>query len=466
MNSTASSYADLTVHYSLEAENSVLGALILDNASWLKIGHLLQCSDFYSSLNRRVFSALRSLLDIGKPADVILVAQSIAVEGDVQGIFVYLTDLLQNTPSSANIVHYANIVRDYRIRRDVMTMAQELYWAAAKETNLSASDLVEQAISKVVGMADERKLGPAPQSLGRVLSTVIEAIEVRARTGMVGLSSGFSSLDRLINGFQVGDLVIIAGRPGMGKTTLAQNIAENVASEGGISLFVSLEMSAEQLGERFAARFGNIGTERLRAGNVSVTELEDIKKIRGHNRSECLVVADDPAMAYVSRIRASSLKLKLEKGRLDLVVIDYLQLLTAYNGSKVNRNEELSGITRSIKLLARELKVPVLLLSQLSRRVEDRPDRRPILSDLRDSGAIEQDADLVLMCYRDDYYDKNSRQSGKAEIIVRKNRMGPVGGVLMDFDGRFCRFADAGSNNMRAPEEKGGAQKKGLRALS
>lgn len=255
-----------------------------------------------------------------------------------------------------------------------------------------------------------------------------------------GLSTGFEDLDRQTCGLQPGDLIIVAGRPSMGKTTLAVNIAENVAVEGKVAFVISLEMAARQLAERSVARFGEIDTQRMRTGRLSQGDFTRLTSALGRLETQKLVIADDPRLANASRVRIAARKVRQRHGRLDLIVIDYLQLMQGEGG---NRNEELGGITRALKLLAREIGCPIILLSQLSREVEKRTDKRPLMSDLRESGAIEQDADVILMAYRDDYYVEGSPFKGLAEILIRKQRMGPLGEVFLTFQGQHSRFLDA-----------------------
>ncbi|EKE17225.1 MAG: hypothetical protein ACD_10C00559G0004, partial [uncultured bacterium] len=305
-----------------------------------------------------------------------------------------------------------------------------------------AGALVEQVTGLVMGLADTRHAGREPQSIGELLPGVLEALEQRTekRGQIAGLPTGFRDLDRLTCGLHPGDLVIVAGRPSMGKTTLAVNIAENVAVDGGAAFVVSLEMAASQLAERSMARFGSISTQALRSGDLDDDGYSRISASLARLYEKRLVIADDPTLSHVARIRLAARKIRQRMGGLDLIVIDYLQLM---RGEGNNRNEELGGITRALKLLAREMACPIVLLSQLSRKVEERTDRRPMMSDLRDSGSIEQDADVVLMCYRDDYYHDDSQFKGFAEVLIRKQRMGPLGDVRLVFQGEFSRFCDA-----------------------
>ena len=438
--------------HSLEAEQAVLGGLLLDNTAWERLDGQLAGGDFYHADHRRIFNTVAVMLNRGQPADVVTVHEALRADGaaDQAGGLTYLNDLVQNTPSAANIRRYADIVRGCRVRRDVMALGHDI--AALAEDAARASDtagLVEKITGMVMALADTRHAGREPQAIGELLPGVLDELQARADRGgeISGRRTGFRDIDRLTCGLQSGDLIIVAGRPSMGKTTMAVNIAENVAMDGGVAFVVSLEMSAAQLAERSVARFGQIDTQALRSGNLNRSQYEGLSTALGRLERQRLVIADDPALASVARVRLAARKIRQRMGALDLIVIDYLQLMRS-DGS--TRNEELGSITRALKLLARELDCPVVLLSQLSRRVEERTDKRPILSDLRESGAIEQDADVVLMAYRDDYYHPDSPLGGYAEALVRKQRQGPQGVAHLEFQGQFSRFLDAEPHRLAA----------------
>lgn len=429
--------------HSIEAEQSVIGGMLLDNNAWERIAGLVSDADFYRDEHRRIFRHIVTMLDRGQPADVVTVAESLddTNESEATGGLAYLGELAANTPSAANIRRYAEIVRERRIRRDVLAMGHrvtELATTAGSDT----AELVEQVTGLAMGLADTRHAGREPMAIDDLLPDVLAVLESRTeKRGLVsGLSTGFRDLDRMTCGLHPGDLIIVAGRPSMGKTTMAVNIAENVAVAGGCAFVVSLEMGASQLVERSLARFGNISTQALRSGDLDVEGYRRVSDSLARLTGKRLVIADDPTMSHVARIRLAARKVRQRRGGLDLIVIDYLQLM---RGDGNTRNEELGDITRALKLLAREQACPIVLLSQLSRKVEERPDKRPLMSDLRDSGSIEQDADVVLMCYRDDYYRQDSPFKGFAEILIRKQRMGPLGDVRLVFQGEFSRFCDA-----------------------
>ncbi len=445
---------------SIEAEQSVLGGLLLDNSAWERIAGRVSDADFYRDDHRRIFRHITRMLDRGQPADVVTVAESLedSNETELTGGLAYLGEIASNTPSAANIRRYAEIVRERRTRRDVLAIGYRIADLAASAVG-DTGTLVEQVTGLVMGLADTRYAGREPQSIDELLPSVLEALEQRTeKSGQIsGLPMGFSDLDRLTCGLQPGDLVVVAGRPSMGKTTLAVNIAENVAVSGGTAFVVSLEMAASQLAERSMARFGSISTQALRSGDLDEEGYSRISVSLAQLHEKRLVIADDPALSHVARIRLAARKVRQRMGSLDLIVIDYLQLML---GDGNTRNEELGGITRALKLLARELSCPIILLSQLSRKVDERLDKRPLMSDLRDSGSIEQDADVVLMAYRDDYYHSDSPFRGFAEIVIRKQRMGPLGEVLLNFQGEFSRFCDVRQHELAEAKERAASTRK------
>lgn len=428
--------------HSVDAEQGVLGGLLLDNRAWDRLGDLLAVEDFYRHDHRLIFGAAAKLLNASKPADVLTVHDALqsAGQGKEAGGLEYLNAIAQNVPSSANIRRYAEIVREHRVRRDMAVVGQQIGELANEPGEPTA--LVERATALTMALADARDAGQDPKSIGELLPGLLDALEARMEHGgaVSGLSTGFEDLDRQTCGLQDGDLIIVAGRPSMGKTTLAVNIAENVAIDGKVAFVVSLEMSSGQLAERSVSRFGEIDTQKLRTGRLSQGDFTRLTSALSRLESQRLVIADDARLANVARIRLAARKVRQRNGRLDLIVIDYLQLM---QGEGSNRNEELGGITRALKLLAREMGCPIILLSQLSREVEKRSDKRPLMSDLRESGAIEQDADVILMAYRDDYYIPDSLFKGMAEILIRKQRMGPLGEVYLTFQGQHSRFLDA-----------------------
>lgn len=425
----------------IEAEQSVLGGLLLDNRAYDRIDGKLKAGDFYSAAHQTIYRAIVGLLSRGEPADVITVSDALekAGEADNVGGLVYLGDLASNTPTAANIRAYARLVVDAKDRRDMIQAGQRII-ELATDKNDDAIARADRATRIVMDLSDGRGSNE-PTIVSDLMGSVLDTLQKRIDAGgaISGLSTGFVDLDKATTGLHPGNLVVLAGRPAMGKTTLGVNIAENVAIDGGTALVFSLEMPGDDLIERSMARAGGINTQTLREGRLNDVDWTRLTAALGKLNDIRLFVDDDPSTATVPQIRRKALRIKRERG-LSLVVIDYLQLMRGEGG---NRNEEIGGITRGLKLLARELETPIILLSQLNRSVEDRTDKRPMMSDLRESGAIEQDADVILMAYRDDYYNPNSAFKGYAEILIRKQRMGPTGTVPLIFQGEYSRFCNA-----------------------
>ena len=433
---------------SIEAEQSVIGGLLLDNNAWDRIADILTEADFYQDDHRRIFAAIRRLVETGKPADVVTVFEALEATNQVEqtGGLAYLGEIASATPSAANIRRYAEIVADKAMRRRLAQTAAEIADLANKPG--AARDLIDEAQGQLIALADTGPARSEPRGIGDILHRAIEQIEKNAESkgGIVGLPTGFADLDRKTSGLHSGDLVIVAGRPAMGKTCLALNIAEHSALAGRSVLVFSLEMADEQLAQRSIASIGGIPLQRLRSGQLQ--DPEDYARMAvalGKLHESKLVIDETPSLT-ASQMAARARRIKRRQG-LDLVVIDYLQLM---RGDGNTRNEELGAITRTLKLMAKELKVPVILLSQLSRKVEERTNKRPMMSDLRESGAIEQDADLILMLYRDEYYNEGSEWRGYAEAIIAKQRMGETGSFHMVFDGEYSRFRNADQASVRA----------------
>lgn len=425
----------------IEAEQSVLGGLLLENGSYERIDGTLTAHDFYSTAHQAIYRAIVSLLSRGEPADAITVSDALEKTGESENVggLAYLGDLAANTPTAANIKAYAKMVLDAKGRRNLIQAGQRII-ELGQDKSTDTITLADQAASIVAKLSDQRG-GNDPAMISDLLVKAVDNIRERIDSGgsISGLSTGFVDLDRAMTGLHPGNLVVLAGRPAMGKTTLGVNIAENVAINGGTALVFSLEMPSDDLAERSIARAGGINTQALREGRLTAEDYERLSAALAKLNGTRLIIDEDAATGTVAQIRRKALRVKREGG-LSLVVIDYLQLMRGDGG---NRNEEIGGITRGLKLLAKELHVPIVLLSQLNRGVEDRTDKRPMMSDLRESGAIEQDADVILMAYRDDYYNPNSTFKGYAEILIRKQRMGPIGTVPLIFQGEYSRFCDA-----------------------
>ena len=437
---------DYTAMHAPEAEQSVLGALLLVADSFDRIGDLDE-SDFFAAQHRSIFRRIAFMHANRMPVDVVTVSEALQSVGELESVggFAYLAELAAGVVGASNIKRYAEMVAEKRMLRDLLAASVEITEIATAQTGQSAADRIDTAQAKLFSLSEAKAGRTEAVEIGSLLPDFITELERRVECGggITGLATGFDDMDRITKGFQPGDLIIIAGRPSMGKTAFAVNVAEHVALNDGVALVFSMEMPAKQLTERVVSSIGMIDNDRLRTGSLNDEEYQRLTFALSRIDKSGLLIDDSPALS-VAQMSGRSRRLKRLKGRLDLIVIDYLQLMGgSTSGKNQNRNEELGAITRGLKLLARELSVPVVALSQLSRKVEERADKRPMLSDLRESGAIEQDADLVLMAYRDDYYDANSPFKGLAEMLIRKHRMGSVGDVRLVFQGQFSKFQNA-----------------------
>lgn len=435
--------------HSIEAEHSLLGGLLLDNSAWHLIGDVLRESDFFRDDHRRIFRHIARLIQQGLPADVVTVANAIerSNEVDQTGGLGYLGEIANATPSAANIEGYARIVSDDAARRRLAGVAAQIESLAyGRGDARSAIDEAQRLLMDVADVVTSRT-GPTP--IGDVLGSVVEDIDARSLSdsAISGLGTGFVDLDAKLSGLNRGDLVIVAGRPAMGKTCLAVNIAEHVSVNlNKPALVFSLEMSKEQLTTRAIASMGTVSVERLRSGRLLDPDWDGVTRALGKLKEAPLIIEESSGLS-VSEMTTRARRVMRSQG-LALIVVDYLQLMPGDTKNDQNRNYEISALTRSFKLMAKELNVPVLLLSQLSRKVEERTNKRPLMSDLRDSGAIEQDADVILMVYRDEYYNPASSDAGTAEILIVKQRMGATGEVRLAFQGEFSRFGDLARDDL------------------
>ncbi len=433
--------------HSIEAEQSVLGGLLLDNAAWDRISDLLREDDFYRFDHRLIWHHVRRLIELSRPADVVTVHESLESTGkaDEVGGLAYLNALAHNTPSAANIRRYAEIVHERSLLRKLVSAADEIVAAAFNPQGKEARELLDEAEARVFRIAQESaRGGDGFQEIQPLLASVVERIdELYHREGdsdVTGVPTGFVDLDRMTSGLQPGDLVVVAGRPSMGKTSLAMNIGEYVAIEQGLPVAVfSMEMGATQLAMRMVGSVGMLDQHRMRTGKLRA---EDWPRLTSavQRVQEAQIYIDESAALNSTEIRGKARRLARQCGQLGLIIIDYMQLMSSVGGKSENRATELSEISRSLKGLAKELNCPVVALSQLNRSLEQRPNKRPVMSDLRESGAIEQDADLILFIYRDEVYNPDSPDKGTAEIIIAKQRNGPIGTVRLTFQGASTRF--------------------------
>ena len=431
--------------HSVDAEQSVLGGVLIDNGAWDRIADVVTAAHFYRNDHRAVFEAVSSLCDEGRPCDAVTVAERLDRDGrlELSGGLAYLAELTQNTPNAANIVAYAEIVRERAVLRDLIRTSTEIAESAFRPQGRAAHELLDEAERRIFEIAERGGSGRRESvAIRDVLSSVMERIDELSRleSAITGVSTGFKDLDRDTAGLQRGDLIIIAGRPSMGKTAFAMNIVEEAAIRAELPVVVfSMEMPAEQLTMRMLSSLGRIDQQKVRTGRLDHDDWPRLTSPLAMLNNTDIFIVDDPALTPIE-LRARCRRLKREHG-LGLVVIDYLQLMHV-PGTRENRATEISEISRSLKALAKELMVPVVACSQLNRRLEDRQNKRPVMSDLRESGAIEQDADLILFIYRDEVYNEGSKDKGKAEIIIGKQRNGPIGKINLTFLGRFARFED------------------------
>lgn len=432
--------------HSQEAESSVLGGLLLDNNSWDKVADLLVEADFYRYEHRLVFASITSLVNTNRPADVITVFEQMQSQGKAEevGGLAYLNSLAQYVPSSANIRRYAEIVRERSILRKLVSVSDEIATSALNTNGRPVTNILDEAEQKIFSIGEEgSRMRQGFQSMDKLVVQLLDRVEEMSQNpnDITGVPTGFFDLDRMTSGMQAGDLIVLAARPSMGKTALAINIAEHVALQEDLPVAVfSMEMGASQLAIRIVGSIGRIDQGRLRTGKLIDDEWPRLSDAIERLKTVSLSIDETPGLT-TSELRASARRLARSCGKLGLVVVDYLQLMSGSGGGDgENRATELGEISRGLKMLAKELQCPVIALSQLNRGVEQRTDKRPMMSDLRESGAIEQDADVIMFIYRDDYYNKDSKEPGVAEIIIAKQRNGPTGTVKLTFLKPITKF--------------------------
>ncbi|WP_438313939.1 replicative DNA helicase [Sporosarcina sp. FA9] len=435
-----------------EAEQSVIGAIFLEPQALITAAEILIPEDFYRMAHQKIFNTMIKLSDKGQAIDVVTVTEELSAKKELEDVggISYLTEIANSVPTAANILHYSNIVEEKALLRRLIRVATTIVEDGyTREDEVEA--LLSEAEKKMMEVANRKNAGDF-KHIKEVLVSTYDNIELlHTQTGDVtGIPSGFRDLDRITAGFQRNDLIIVAARPSVGKTAFALNVAQNVATKTteNVAIF-SLEMGAEQLVMRMLCAEGNIDSQVLRTGALQTEDWRKLTMAMG-NLSNAGIFIDDSSGLRVSEIRSKCRRLQQEHG-LGMVIIDYLQLLSGSAGSGENRQQEVSEISRSLKGLARELQIPVIALSQLSRGVEQRQDKRPMMSDLRESGSIEQDADIVSFLYREDYYDKETEDENMIEIIIAKQRNGPTGTVKLAFAKEYNKFVNVDWSQHESP---------------
>ncbi|AIN47472.1 replicative DNA helicase [Candidatus Palibaumannia cicadellinicola] len=432
--------------HSLEAEQSILGGLMLDNKRWDNVSERVTTPDFFHRPHRLIFREMQRLLDMSKPIDLITLSESLEQKGELDAVggFAYLAELSKNTPSVANISAYADIVRERAVVREMITVAHEIANAGYDPQGRSSENLLDFAESRVFQIAENRaNKDEGPKSIDRILEdtvTRIEQLYQNPHNGVTGISSGYQDLDKKTAGLQKSDLIIVAARPSMGKTTFAMNMCENAAmTEAKPVLIFSLEMSGEQIMIRMLSSLSRVDQTRIRTGRLDDEDWARLSSTMGILLEKRNMYIDDSSGLTPTEVRSRARRVFREHNGLSMIMIDYLQLMRV-PALADNRTLEIAEISRSLKALAKELQVPVVALSQLNRSLEQRADKRPVNSDLRESGSIEQDADLIIFIYRDEVYHDNSEMKGIAEIIIGKQRNGPIGTVRLTFNEQWSRF--------------------------
>ncbi|MDN3614875.1 MAG: replicative DNA helicase [Vibrio gallaecicus] len=432
--------------HSLEAEQSVIGGLLLDNERWDTVSEKVVSKDFYSRPHRLIFEAVKAILEESNPLDLITLSEFLEVREQLEevGGFAYLADLAKNTPSAANINAYAEIVAQRALVRSLIGVANEIADSGYDPQGRSSEDLLDLAESKVFAIAEGRASeNEGPQNVDSILEKTLERIEILYKSpqdGVTGVDTGFNDLNKKTAGLQGSDLIIVAARPSMGKTTFAMNLCENAAMKQDKPVLIfSLEMPAEQLMMRMLASLSRVDQTKIRTGQLDDEDWARISSSMGILMDKKNMYIDDSSGLTPTEVRSRARRIAREHDGISMIMIDYLQLMRVPALSE-NRTLEIAEISRSLKALAKELNVPVVALSQLNRSLEQRADKRPVNSDLRESGSIEQDADLIMFIYRDEVYNPDSSLKGIAEIILGKQRNGPIGSVRLTFQGQHSRF--------------------------
>ncbi len=441
--------------HSIEAEQSVIGGLLLDNNAWDIVSGKIVEDDFYRFEHRTIFQSLMTLAAQSKPFDVLTLADALKNVGELDNIGgeLYLFELANNTPTVANISAYADIVREKSVLRQLISVSNDIAGSAFHPEGRNVSELLDEAETKVFAIAEQTHRDSGPEAISDLLAKAVAKVDklYHTKDAITGLSTGFTDLDSLTSGLQEADLVIVAGRPSMGKTVLGVNIAENAALQSGKPVLIfSLEMPGDAIAMRMISSLGRINQQRLRTGDLQDADWSRITSSI-NMLTEAPLFIDDTAGISPIELRSRARRIAKEHGQLGLIVVDYLQLMQIPGYKGDNRTQEISEISRSLKALAKELNVPVVALSQLNRSLEQRADRRPIMSDLRESGAIEQDADIIVFIYRDEVYHEDTPDKGVAELIIAKHRNGPIGKVRLAFLGQFTKFEDLAYQQYQPP---------------
>ncbi len=430
--------------HSVEAEQSVLGALMLNNDAWFNIADKIEARDFFRAAHQIIFEVMGELAEDNQALDAVTISEALQSRGliDKAGGNVYLAELVESVPGASNIVAYADIVREHSTFRQLIQTAANISDSAFLPEGRKADELLDAAEQAVFQIAEGRLKEGGPRHVVPLLADAVNRIETlyRTRDPITGLATGYHDLDRMTAGLQNSDLVIVASRPSMGKTSLALNFAEHaIMQEGeGTVLFFSLEQPAEQLILRMLSSLGHIDQTRMRTGELSDEDWPRFTSAVSQLKDRALFIDDTPALSP-NDIRTRARRVSREAGGLKMIVVDYMQLMKSSEKHE-NRASEISEISRSLKAIAKEMRCPLVALSQLNRSLESRPDKRPYMSDLRESGAIEQDADVIFFIYRDEVYNEDSQDKGLAEIIISKQRNGPIGTVRLTFIGNLTKF--------------------------
>ena len=429
--------------HSIEAEQAVLGGLILNNAAWDTVSEQVVSDNFYRRDHRLIFLQIARLAEAGGPVDVVTLGESLNQEGVLEeaGGMAYLYELEQNTPSASNIRAYANVVRERATLRNLIQTAQDIADSGFNPQGRESVELIDEAERRIMAVSEQVPKAGGPQPVEPLLKEVVKRIEELSESDsdITGLSTGYLELDRMTSGLQRADMIVVAGRPGMGKTSLAMNLVEHAVLQMEKTVLVfSMEMSATQLILRLLASVGRIDQTRIRSGQLDHDDWARLSSAMERLKDVPLYIDDTPAL-NPTEVRSRARRLLREHGELGLIMVDYLQLMRV-SGNSEGRVAEISEISRNLKAIAKEFDCPVLAVAQLNRALEQRPNRRPVNSDLRDSGAIEQDADVIMFIYRDEFYNEDSPDKGVAEIIFGKQRNGPTGIRKLAFNGKYTRF--------------------------